>query len=232
MGGQMITWDASQFSFSDSINQEIWDFSPQRGAKLIKNPEQARHGGLQDLLPGILPWVPDLVGRRCGEAETVVVVGSAYAPFVRPWASRGCVMDLGDCFHDRDLEHFQRKFLQNVVANDTAYYGPIADLLRGYVPLENMVLMDLCRASFVRRDGPTQVASGDSVILSAPVMYKSYVDAGEDWTWRRLSHRHVRMVIVLGKLAEDHLFPLLKGHGCRVAVSGPHSQRLFAVSCG
>ena len=64
-------------------------------------------------------------------------------------------------------------------------------------------------------------------------MYKSYVDAGEDWTWRRLSHRHVRMVIVLGKLAEDHLFPLLKGQGCRVAVSGPHSQtgvRAFTVS--
>lgn len=220
----MATWDASWFNFSDSINQEIWALSARRGALLIENSEQARYGGLQDLTPGLLPWVPDLVGRRCCDAETVVVVGSAYAPFVRPWATRGCVMDLDDCFFDRGLEHFQMNFLTDVVAQDTAYYGPIADLLSGYVPLENIVLMDLCRASFVRRDGPSEVTSGDSVILSAPALYQSYVDAGEDWTWQRLSHNHVRMVIVLGKLAEKHLLALLEKRGCKVAASGSQAE--------
>lgn len=133
----MTNWNASWFNLSDAINQEIWELSPRRGAQLIGNPQQARYGGLQDFMPGRLPWVPDIVGRRCSEAETVVVIGSAYAPFVRPWATRGCVMELDDCFYERGLEHFQMKFLQNVVAKDSAYYGPIVDLLCVSGDIEN-----------------------------------------------------------------------------------------------
>lgn len=228
----MTTWDANYFNLSDPINQEIWALSAQRGALLVEHPEQASFGGLQDLIPGVLPWVPDLVGRRCSEAECVVVVGSAYAPFVRPWATRSCAMDLSDCFFDRGLKHFQMKYLQNVVANDPAYYGPIADLLKGYVPLENIVLMDLCRASFVRRDSPTKVVSGDSVIRAASALYQSYVDAGGDWTWRRLGNSNIRLVIVLGNLAEKHLLAFLEFHGCKVAALGSPTRigvRKFTV---
>lgn len=125
-------------------------------------------------------------------------------------------MELDDCFRERGLEHFQRKFIEHVVADDSAYYGPVADLLRGYIPLENMVLMDLCRASFVRREGPNVMTSGDQVIQGAPALYQGYVDAGADWTWQRLSHCSVRMVIALGKLAEEGMLANLSNHGCVV----------------
>lgn len=68
----MTTWDVNQFNLSDSINREIWELSSHRGAQLLGDPQQARYGGLQDLVaPGRLPWVPDIVGRRCSTAETV-----------------------------------------------------------------------------------------------------------------------------------------------------------------
>jgi len=142
-------------------------------------------------------------------------------------------MELDDCFHERGLEHFQRKFIEYVVANDSSYYGRIAALLCGYVPLENMVLMDLCRASFVRREGPTAVTSGDLVIKAALGVYQSYVEAGADWTWQRLSHSHVRMVIALGKLAEKGMLANLRNNGCKVDALRFRDQtgvRMFTAS--
>src|SRR2546428_13985689 len=106
-------WSLDNLDLTDALNKEIWRDSPARGAALRPRLPLDRYGGLQDMnLDGLggLPWVPDLVGRSWREPDSVLVVGSAYAPFIRPWAGRTAAMDAKDYRDAKSAEEFLRRF--------------------------------------------------------------------------------------------------------------------------
>jgi hypothetical protein len=108
-----------------------------RGAALKTRLRLEKHGGLQELRRG-LPWVPDLVGRHWGEEGSVLVIGSAYAPFIhdnragnrQPWHR---AMDLTDYANAalRPPEEFLRRFFSTVVKDDPFFstFSPSYKLL-------------------------------------------------------------------------------------------------------
>lgn len=111
---------------------------------------QANAGGWQDRWANpALPWVPDLVGRLWREEGGVVVIGSAYAPFIDEPASRHASMPLRDDENAKTAAEFGPRFLARVIRPDASYYGKLRTLLEGLIEPERLVLTDLCRASFV-----------------------------------------------------------------------------------
>ena len=222
----MLFWSVDKFDLADSLNDEIWRLSPARGSELKRRLRLNLCGGLQEISPGRnsepLPWVPDLVGRRSHGARGILVVGSAYAPFIRPWARRSAYIDPLDYRSAKDAGEFLRKFISAVVVGDPAYYDPLAQLLSGIAPADYVLLTDLCRASFVRLDG-TRALAGDAVVKSAPEVYAAYVRAGEDWTWQRIQQCAGRLIVTLGAVAEHALLEIFRRRGYVLSIpAAPH----------
>jgi hypothetical protein len=94
----MWSWDVA---IQDELNAEIWAKSPKVQGD-IQTPLELGHEGavgaqqamIEDgLLPGvtsakILPWVPDLVGAGWAQPDALLVVGSAYAGFIKELSRR------------------------------------------------------------------------------------------------------------------------------------------------
>ena len=122
-------------------------------------------------------------------------------------------------------QSFQADFCETVMTRDRNYYGPLSSIIRsstGRNDARQVVLLDLCRASFVRRGSngpPRRDESGDGVVLAAPSVYDIYVEANKAWTWRRLMQGNERRVVALGTIAEHGLLRLFQGVGCEVTHS-------------
>jgi hypothetical protein len=174
-------WDGLYYSAEDSLNQTIWARSRQIQAGL-QNPASLQAAGsfgaqqaMNDagIAPGVdeetvLPWVPDLVGCNSRSEAGLLVVGTAYAGFIREYSTREGVLPLST-YHAHATESngyadFQRSFVESVVIGDQKYYEKIADLLvsAGFQNASDITLFDLCRASFVLRVGPPGQRKDDS----------------------------------------------------------------------
>lgn len=199
--GMADLWADEHFDFADALNQEIWRESPARGARLATANAHVSAGGWQDRwATPPLPWVPDIVGRRWRERGGVLVIGSAYAPFVVGIAGRRAAMPLSSYAGATSAAEFAPRFLSSVVRPDATYYRGIRELVDGLVEPDRLVLTDLCRASFVeQRDG--KFHSGDDVVQRYSREFDQWVDAGADWTLRRISESGARVLVLVGDLS-------------------------------
>ena len=203
---------------NDAINAEIWATSPRLQDTISRAHPRAAAGLLQAVMPGgPLPWVPDLVGRAWREAGSVFVVGSAYAPFVQPFAGRARAMTERDYRDAPTASAFLRSFVRDVVDGDASYYGPLRKLLQGAgLSPREAVLLDLVRGSFVAL---ASHEGGDSAIQADPDVFCALMQAGWAWTWRRMCESRACDVVVLGQRAERGFLTMLAREGVSVRVA-------------
>ena len=223
----MPFWNANPFDLNDPINNEIWGGSPalQREIHLPGAIRVAGAFGAQQamLTPGIvpgvgpetiLPWVPDLAGKKWKEKASVFVVGSAYAGFIKEYSGRPATMNLCCYASANSSRMFQERFLKDVVEPDEAYYGKLAILFQNIRRASQLCLLDLCRASFVKRGErpPFDVASETTVLQPAWTSYRQYVEANDAWTWRRLNplRKQPIRIVALGYVAENGILQLIR----------------------
>jgi hypothetical protein len=199
----------------DAINAEIWSDSVAVEGRVRAQSRPGR----ADLLQGRmgLPWVPDLVGPRWREPGTVMVVGSAYSPFIAESAGRRRTMPAGVYRQATDAGAFVTEFLHHVVRGDGDYYDPLGTLLNGAgVDGSHVVLTDVVRGCFIDSDG----VGGDDAINADPYLYMALATAGWPWTWRRLCESQSTSIVALGTVAEHALLKLLHDQGARAVVRG------------
>jgi hypothetical protein len=239
-----MPWEIEDFNLHDELNQVIWTDSVRMQKEIHESCDggQRRFGGevgIQQAMIGSsgfdtdpLPMVPDLVGKDAGKRRdnTVLIVGSAYAPFMKGISSR-------DALAHRDYRtadsaaRFQQRFFDKVIADDKAYYEPLARRFCEIWPTRNIIATDLCRGSYcfrseangMRRDiGGDRIAMGKHFVetgkkelaVEARVLFSCYVDYGEDWTWQRMDS--ARDIIALGAIAEHGLLRLLDKRGATI----------------
>lgn len=212
-------WTALDLDLDDPINQEIWDRSPHIQEHISRSRSSKGGDVIQAALGGApLPWVPDLVGRSWMDADAVVVVGSAYAPFIGESAGRTCTMPLRSYRTARTAAAFQQSFLSAVVQSDRNYYGPLGDLLSHTAGDASQVLLtDLVRACFVRS---SDLTGGDAAIHADPALFDRYARYNWDWTWRRLRASRASVIVGLGSIAAEGLLALLLSEGCSAHLGG------------
>ena len=229
-------WNRDYFDFDDPLNQEIWSRSPVVQQE-IQSPRELQKPGaigaqqaMIDLTPNprfsaspSLPWVPDVVGKEWHTREALLIVGSAYAGFIREFSTRSRALPLADYVSASSASQFQRSFLRYVVAPDSSYYGPIQALASSKTAAR-IALFDVCRASFVKRGSGTAQrndTSGDSVALEAPEVFEQYAEnkTQADWTWRRITESQANRIVALGYIAEHGLLRLFARHGMQIQVS-------------
>lgn len=228
----MQFWASHYFDLSDPINADIWARSPQL-QQGIKGPtalaaegafgaqqamlEPADHAVWHNLqTPGVLPWVPDLVGAHRKEGKSLLVVGLAYAGFIKEYSKRKAAMDLVDYANAATVVEFQERYIQKVVCPDHAYYRKLAELatLSGCVA-SNLCLTDLCRASLVKRVGAGVTRKDDSkernytASKSGRSDFDRYLVQNRDWTRSRLTGKDKQHVVTLGRCAELGLLRIL-----------------------
>lgn len=242
----MPFWDSHHFDLSDPINAEIWENSPQLqhaiqtpaalapvgafGAQqaMFEAPHQAFWDNLQP--SGILPWVPDLVGKRWKKKDAVFVVGSAYAGFIDEYSGRDAAMNLCCYASANSASAFQERFLKNVVRPDQAYYSRLATLFDGIRTMDALCVMDLCRASFVLRglrDGlpGNWDQGGDAVVKDSaagppPHIFQQYVDQNSNWTLKRFMQSKASKIVALGSIAEHGVLRLFQNYGFTIQEQG------------
>lgn len=208
----------------DEINAEIWSDSiaVQARVRAQNTPDRA------DVLQGRmgLPWVPDIVGPGWREPGSVMVVGSAYSPFIAESAGRRRTMPSAVYRRATSPGAFVSEFLTRVVDDDGDYYDPLGNLLRGAgVVGTQAILTDVVRACLVDADG----VGGDDAVNADPVLYMALARAGWGWTWRRLCESGSFSIVVLGSIAEHAMLKLLHGQGATAVVRG-HPAKTYRHS--
>jgi hypothetical protein len=164
-----------------------------------------------------LPWVPDMVGKNWKEDEAILVFGSAYAGFIQNYSQAGIkVLDYAGASSVADFQ--SRLFLPNVVngmwGNNNGHYSKIASLLQGsgYKTPEKVLVGDLCRASFVKRQtgqsGTRSDKADDAVINDNCALFTDYLIINNPWTSDRIKSSSARRIIALGSIAEHGLIRL------------------------
>ena len=250
-----MAWNIDDFKLDDEINQQIWEQSPalQREvhAQTDDNGEPLFNGsyGCQQAMLGNegfdenpLPWVPDLVGKDYGAKGSILIVGSAYAPFLIGYGGRQCIAPDAHrhLAHRRATGRFlDEHFFPLVVNNDGGnYYDKISNVLghgEGQVPIISpraIAVTDLCRGSFVYRPNGEAADDicGDRVISDAhpPIpagaetqcrrMFDTYLRAENRYGWlnRRLNNGGLRVVIALGLIAENGILRRFHERGAQI----------------
>jgi len=240
-----MTWPIEDFNLHDELNQVIWNDSIRMQKEIHESCDgnQRRFGGqvgIQQAMIGSsgfdtdpLPMVPDLVGKDAGNRrdKTVLIVGSAYAPFIKGISSRNAI-----AHHDYKTAgcaaKFQQRFFASVIAGDKAYYEPLARRFDKICPTQNLIVTDLCRGSFCFRSvdasGARRDIAGDKIVtgrhfvetgknklaVEARVLFSCYVDHGEDWTWQRMESSSD--IFALGTIAEHGLLRILAKRGAEI----------------
>lgn len=236
-------WNPEAFEFADSLNEEIWQRSPQVQREIQSDEELQRVeaiGAQQAMLDanvlaarGPLPWVPDLVGKKWQDENSVIVVGSAYAGFISEYSTRPNTMSLQQYLAARSVEEFQRRFLENVVIDDGSYYSPIQLLCSVVGNASYIALMDLCRVSFVERRGERlerglvrrSDSSSSSVYAenrAGAALFARYVESqpARKWLWRRLASGNAKCILALGFTAEHGILRLFIDSGMTITERG------------
>ena len=224
----------------DTINAEIWSRSPdlQREVQLPSEALTAGVGAQQAMLlvNRVLPWVPDIVGRNWQDADSILVVGSAYAPFVEGSAGRSCSMSLVAYEQADSWQSFQQAFTDAVVEPDNSYYAPISALAGATATPDNcsrLAVFDLARVSFVEQDGRGAVRGGDAVVGRHCDLYQRYIEhpQNQNWLWRRLTGTKACRIVALGTIAEHGLLRMFDRQRCELRVDGV-AKRLPASANG
>jgi hypothetical protein len=221
-------WSSEFRVEDDALNAEIWSRSPDVQCEIQPPSEVPSDGaGAQQaiLLDGrVLPWVPDILGRNWREADSVVIVGSAYAPFVEHFSNRGRVMSRKVYENASTWQEFQQAFVASVVDGDDRYYGPLMPLAAVTAApndCSNLALLDLCRASFVAvSEG--KFTGRDSVLKKHCRLFADYVEHSQNqsWLWQRLTATEATRIVALGTIAEHGLLRLFDTHRCVLRVNG------------
>lgn len=243
-------------SSQDAVNAQIWAESPALERALSKMIND-RGIGAQQAMPKPqhsgsfsadrpLPWVPDMVGPQFGTASpSVLIVGSSYNGFLTGYTKRRGTMSVKDyaearnCVdHQTGLTRFFASFVRDVCGGDQAYYGRIRKVLdAATIPLENVCLTDLCKASFVRKmeaDGQRMDGGDDNLIKAEMAHWQHYVlgAAKENlrivplpylWLGKRIQAADI--ILALGKLAEYGVVKVLKRLEPEITISAskpPH----------
>ena len=228
-------WPLEHFDLDDELNRAIWDDSPglQRVLDERREPGGPQAVGAQALVGSpALPWVPDLVGRAWRSPDAVFIFGSSYADFFSPHARRGGAMPVHD-YRARSLTGFHRSFIAQVMEGDAAYYGKVADLLDAAgISASNIVLTDLCRASFVRmEDG--QANASEQVLKDHAEHFARYVEANRSWHLGRIAASRVQVIVALGRLATRGVLHLLESNKwLRTSDAGRRSTQCWILSSG
>ncbi len=249
-----MPWNIDDFDLDDTLNQEIWRNSPklQRDVHAQTNDDGERRFngdfGCQQAMLGDagfdenpLPWVPDLVGKDYGKKGSLLIVGSAYAPFIRGYGNAGernaipklayrwaSAMRSGD---------FQELFFDEVIHADKSYYWQIERLLAGIA--ENLFLprkyclTDLCKGSFVKRkivevnpypnephyfsyEVSRRDKGGDGDVRRGANVFHAYFSdhRSGNWLWKRITNGKVKAILALGSIAEHGILKLMVEKGC------------------
>jgi len=226
----ILFWSATESE--DEINSEIWTRSPivQNDIQPSTHASDPPSVGAEQIMlrPGVaLPWVPDLLGRNWRSQRSILVVGSAYAPFVRGTAKRSRCMDLDDYVKADSWRAFQQKFIEDVVVGDPNYYSRVAALARATsTPMDcsGLAVWDLCRVSFVLRDKQTGHSSADDGLVTGENrnLFLSYVEhrVNQDWLWRRITDTDANRIVALGKVAAKGLLRMFESRDCTIDVCG------------
>jgi hypothetical protein len=213
----------------DQVNCDVWRDSgqvQQRLADLFPLDLAGSIGGQQAMLPtgGSLPWVPDLVGTSSDGKNSVMIIGSAYAPFVHGFSGRNGRMEIGEYVRAQNWADFTSVFLETVLLPDTSYYRKIEAM---FSPPENpqfwkkVILTDWCRASFVKRGevpkaGPRNDRGGDPLCRNeGSGIFFSYVAQNSEWHAARLKN-FCGKVVLLGALSHECLDFFCQLQGWRV----------------
>lgn len=236
-------WAAMALKAEEPVNEEVWARSPGlalhlHGGNMLRNASDI--GGEQSMIDDLdvpLPWVTDLVGTDSEDATSILVCGSSVAPCIRGLAQRRNGIKLSSYIDAHSSASFQNAFMEEVVVPDCAYYGKLAAMLDGYVSPSQLIVTDLCRASFCRRGTrPMRVsdsldldyydAGGDKIACDSPAVFRSYTESDDvdRLNWRRISEFKGNRIIALGMLAEHGLLRLLSRHGATTIHRHKHAS--------
>lgn len=75
------------------------------------------------------------------------------------------------------------------------------------------MVLDLCRASFVRT---SDLADGDDAVKADPELFMAFAEANWKWTWQRLLKSQATRVVVCGLIAEHCFLRLLQNAGMSI----------------
>jgi hypothetical protein len=206
----MEFWSADDLDFADPLNAVIWNSSAavQDRIQPYRSRWEIDEIGAQQAMwfPHRLPWVPDIIGLDSQEASGLLIVGSAYAPFVGNGRRYEITASEYVC---ETCETFGRVFFRKLILHHP-YYTAVAKLASPVVPsCRSIALFDLCRVSFVQR-----VASGDKggdgIVKQAPNCFIQYVESStpNDWLWRRVVSSKASTILALGTIAEHGVLRL------------------------
>ncbi len=233
MDGRNDLWH--DLEVTDPLNQVIWDESVAVQLE-IGPPEQLRAvnsvGAQQAMIEGAayshipcLPWVPDLLVADWKAQSAILIVGSAYAGFIREYSNdKGMPLaEYVEAYEQRSVKLFIDSFRENVIAN-WRYYDFVQDLVNGLrasghdVP--GFALFDVCRASFVCRSEAAAIPrrptlnrvlrkdrGGDQTVRCQPAVFCSYVESSKpnEWLWKRIQGSKATRIVALGTIAEHAL---------------------------
>jgi hypothetical protein len=214
---------------ADPLNQAIWveSVAVQLG---IAPPEQLRApnsiGAQQAMIEGsvpCLPWVPDLLVSDWESQSAILIVGSAYAGFIREYSGGGKGMPIAayiKAYEQRSVKLFIDSFKESVIAK-WAYYGHIRRLINGLrANIGGFALFDVCRASFVCRSEAVTLRrrlpappvlrkdrGGDKMVRCQPAVFSAYVESSKpnEWLWKRIQGSKATRILALGSIAEHAL---------------------------
>lgn len=205
-----VFWNSDKIDKVDPLNETIWSQSPtvQDSIQSYRSEwglgevaaQQAMHA------PHRLSWVPDIVGDNWRSARTVIVVGSAYGPFITN--RHGYHEMRPDVYDQPTAGGFVQKFIDHVVLT-RSYYRKVADLVEPFVDVAHLVMLDLCRVAFVRV-GLARDEGGDGVVNSATELFSQYVESRipREWLWQRIVASEGSTLVALGTVAEHGLLRL------------------------
>ena len=231
-------WGPGNFNLSDDqINTEIWQKSREI-QRTIQCPSQliapGAVGPQQAMLDAepilgitsddVLPWVPDIVGKDSDNKQGLLIFGAAYAGFIEEYSPRPACMPLSEYVKSvkhQDMNYFQKKFLEKIVAPDRNYYGKIKYLLQAVnIKSSQIVLSDLCPCSIVKRQIKNGKRNDDSKQPSRDRarIFCQYVDNPkiQKWTENRVLKSNSRHIIALGHIAEHGLLRLFSRMGATI----------------
>lgn len=250
-----MPWNIEDFDLDDEINRGIWNRSPdlQREAHAQTDDNEAHRFdgsyGCQQAMTEAegfsevpLPWVPDLVGKNYGKKSSLLIVGSAYAPFLIGYGGRQAVepSTYRKLAERGSVGRFlDEQFLPNVVNDDDGHYYDKISAVLGYEDGVNPIISpraiaitDLCRGSFVYRPNnqPTEDIFGDRVIDESDPripaeadpqcrrMFDTYFRGENRYGWlnRRIQNDGLRVVLALGLIAEYGLLRRFHELGAQV----------------
>jgi hypothetical protein len=208
-------WSVHELDLDDSLNLRIWTDSPGEQERIQPYRADWKIGdiGAQQAMrhPHRLPWVPDPVGLDWRSRDAMLILGSAYGPFIggdnRPGEMEPQEYD---CESSGD---FLKCFLRQVVET-RPYYRKIADLASTAIPsCRLLALADLCRVAYVRREDSKDFG-GDLIARSAAELFSEFVESNTAsmWLWRRIVESEASAMVALGTVAEHGILRLFSRH--------------------